>query len=65
MGKKIGKDYKIDSKRRVVLPDEIMNLFNLQTGDEAFYELDENNQVVIGFYKISKKTIKKAVIENQ
>jgi len=53
------KPYRIDKKKRIVIPDEIMNKFKLQPGDNVVYELLNDQTVKLGFKYLSKETIRK------
>ncbi|GAI09148.1 unnamed protein product, partial [marine sediment metagenome] len=55
----ISKPYKIDNRNRIVIPDAIMEKFNLQQGDHVVYELLDDTTVKLGFKYLSRETIRK------
>lgn len=42
MGKLLGKPRPLDSRNRVTLPPEVLDLLKLQPNDEIFFRLDED-----------------------
>jgi antitoxin component of MazEF toxin-antitoxin module len=47
MGKLLGKPRPLDSRNRVTLPPEVLDLLKLQPNDEVFFRLD-NGKITMG-----------------
>jgi len=47
MGKLLGKPRPLDSRNRVTLPPEVLDLLKLKPNDEIFFRLDEG-KIVMG-----------------
>ncbi|MBE3136658.1 MAG: AbrB/MazE/SpoVT family DNA-binding domain-containing protein [Thermoplasmata archaeon] len=47
MGKLLGKPRQLDSRNRVTLPPEVLDLLKLKSNDEVFFRLDEG-KIVMG-----------------
>jgi antitoxin component of MazEF toxin-antitoxin module len=47
MGKILGKPRPLDSRNRVTLPPEVLDLLKLQPNDEVFFRLD-NGKITMG-----------------
>ncbi|MBN1860457.1 MAG: AbrB/MazE/SpoVT family DNA-binding domain-containing protein [Candidatus Thermoplasmatota archaeon] len=47
MGKLLGKPRPLDSRNRVTLPPEVLDLLKLKPNDELFFRLD-NGKITIG-----------------
>lgn len=47
MGKLLGKPRPLDSRNRVTLPPEVLNLLKLKANDEVFFQI-ENGKITMG-----------------
>lgn len=47
MVKLLGKPRQIDSRNRITLPPEVLNLLNLKTNDEIFFRVDKD-KIIMG-----------------
>ena len=46
MGKIIGKPVRIDERRRITLPSDVMNILNLREGDYVIFARNEDEVVI-------------------